>query len=137
MKKSALFFAVALCCCFFASGQTETKSIKNDEVIFKVVDKMPEFPGGKEALNDSIKARLHYPEAAVKKKIEGTTVVQFAVMADGTVDKVTVYVSAHPLLDEEAVRVVKSLPKWIPGKKNGKEVNSYYILPVVFLLGEK
>jgi protein TonB len=108
--------------------------VQEAEVIHQVVEQMPEFPGGLQELNSLIKRRLQYPQLAAENQIQGTTVVQFAVMKDGSVDKVTVYVSAHPLLDKEAMRVVKTLPKWIPGKINGKGVNCYYIIPIVFTL---
>jgi protein TonB len=108
--------------------------VQEEEVIHKVVEQMPEFPGGMQELNQLIKKRLQYPQLAAENGIQGTTVVQFAVMKDGSVDKVTVYASAHPLLDKEAIRVVKTLPKWIPGKINGKGVNSYFIIPIVFTL---
>jgi len=108
--------------------------VPEEEVIHKIVEQMPEFPGGMAELNAYIKKRLQYPQLAAENGIQGTTVIQFAVMKDGSVDKVTVYVSTHPLLDKEAVRVVKTLPKWIPGKINGKGVNSYYIIPIVFTL---
>jgi protein TonB len=108
--------------------------VQEEEVIHKIVEQQPEFPGGLQELNAIIKKRLQYPQLAAENGIQGTTVVQFAVMKDGTVDKVTVYASAHPLLDREALRVVKTLPKWIPGKINGKGVNSYFIIPIVFTL---
>jgi len=108
--------------------------VQEEETIHRVVEQMPEFPGGLQELNAYIKKRLQYPQLAAENGIQGTTVVQFAVMKDGSVDKVTVYASSHPMLDKEAIRVVKTLPKWIPGKINGKGVNSYYIIPIVFTL---
>ena len=111
-----------------------SESKEKDEEIHKIVEQMPEFPGGMQALNGFIKKRLQYPAKAIDEKIQGTTVVQFAVMKDGSVDKVTVYVSANPILDKEAVRVIKMLPKWEPAQIAGKNVNSYYIIPVVFSL---
>ena len=108
--------------------------VQEEEIIHKIVEQMPEFPGGMAELNAYIKKRLQYPQLAAENGIQGTTVVQFAVMKDGSVDRVTVFASSHPLLDKEAMRVVKTLPKWIPGKINGKGVNSYYIIPIVFVL---
>jgi len=104
------------------------------EIIHTVVEQLAEFPGGMQELNALIKKRLVYPQLAAENQIQGTTVVQFVVMKDGTVDKVTIYASSHPLLDKEAMRVVKTLPKWIPGKIGGKGVNSYFIIPIVFTL---
>jgi protein TonB len=108
--------------------------VQEEEVIHKVVEQMPEFPGGPQELNAYIKKRLQYPQLAAENGIQGTSVINFAVMKDGSVDKVTVMVSSHPLLDKEAIRVVKTLPKWIPGKINGKGVNCYYTIPIVFTL---
>jgi len=108
--------------------------VQEEEIIHKIVEQMPEFPGGMGELNAYIKKRLQYPQLAAENGIQGTTVVQFAVMKDGSVDRVTVFASSHPLLDKEAMRVVKTLPRWIPGKINGKGVNSYYIIPIVFTL---
>jgi len=108
--------------------------VQEEEVIHKIVEQMAEFPGGMQELNALIKKRLQYPQLAAENQIQGTSVIQFAVMKDGSIDKVTVYASSHPLLDKEAMRVVKSLPKWIPGKINGKGVNSYFIIPIVFTL---
>jgi protein TonB len=132
--KNILLLTTFLSFFLLINGQNSTSFQKEEEIIHQVVEQIPEFPGGRQALNDSIREYLQYPQLAIEKKIEGTTVVQFAVLKDGSVDKVTVYVSAHPLLDQEAVRVVRSLPKWTPGKINGKKVNCYYIIPVVFKL---
>jgi len=138
MRTIGLFFALLFA--FTCKAQVadtppyDLMKKQNEEVIYNVVDQMPEFPGGMNALNRCIRENLRYPEEAAKNNIQGTVVVQFAVMKDGSVDKVTVYAKAHPLLDAEAVRVVKLLPKWNPGKIKGKEVNSYFIIPVAFTL---
>jgi protein TonB len=108
--------------------------VQEETVIEKFVEQMPEFPGGPQELNAYIKKRLVFPQLAAENGIQGTTLVQFAVMKDGSVDRVSVAVSSHPLLDKEAVRVVKTLPKWIPGKIGGKAVNCYYSIPIVFTL---
>jgi protein TonB len=108
--------------------------VQEETVIERFVEQMPEFPGGPQELTAYIKKRLQYPQLAAENQIQGTTLVQFAVMRDGSVDKVSVMVSSHPLLDKEAVRVVKTLPKWIPGKIGGKAVNCYYTIPIVFTL---
>ena len=107
---------------------------EDENVIHDVVEQMPEFPGGMQELNANIKKRLQYPPLAAENRIQGTSVVRFAVMKDGKVDKVQIYASSHPLLDKEAIRVVQTMPKWIPGKINGKPVSCYYIIPIVFIL---
>jgi len=110
-----------------------TQEVKEDEV-YRVVEQMPEYPGGMEKLHAYISSHIQYPQQAKENFIQGTTVIQFVVAKDGSVDKVTVYASSHPFLDQEAIRVVKSLPKWIPGKINGKSVACYYIIPISFKL---
>jgi len=114
----------------------ENKVITQEEteVIHRVVEQQPEFPGGMQELNAYLKKRIQYPQLAAENGIQGTTYIEFVVTKDGTVDQVTVKASSHPLLDKEAVRLVKTLPKWIPGKINGKGVACYYIIPIVFVL---
>jgi protein TonB len=103
-----------------------------EEIIHNYAVPMPEFPGGVDSLFKFIKKNLKYTEFSVS--ITGTVLVKFAVMKDGSVDKVTVQLSAHPIIDREAVRVVKMFPKWIPGKINGEDVNCYYMIPIAFTL---
>ena len=107
---------------------------EKEEVIHKFADQMPEYPGGMGELYAYIKKNIIYPEQARNNNIQGTTMVQFVVTKNGSVDKVTVQVSAHPFLDKEAIRVVQSLPKWIPGKMNGNNVSCYYSIPITFTL---
>ena len=108
---------------------------EEENKIHTSVDQMPEYPGGGlPEFYNYLNKQIDYPAQARDYGIQGTSVIQFAVMKDGTVDKVTVHVSSHSLLDKEAVRVIKSSPKWIPGKINGKPVNCYYIIPVRFTL---
>jgi len=106
--------------------------IQEENIIHTFVEQMPEFPGGIEELYAFIKKQLVYPEQARNYGIQGTTMIQFVVTKNGTIDQVTVQVGVHPLLDKEAVRVVKLLPRWIPGKMNGKSVNCYYMIPIAF-----
>ena len=84
---------------------------------------------------DFMGKNVKYPVDAQEQKIEGRVVVKFVVEADGRIGDVTVVKGVHPSLDKEAVRVVKSMPKWTPGKVDGKPVACYYSLPVSFKLG--
>ena len=104
------------------------------EVIYKFVDVMPDFPEGTKALYKYISEHICYPQEAREKNIMGTVVVQFVITKEGDVCNVKVLTSAHPILDAEAVRVIKSLPKWTPGKNKGKPVHCWYNLPVTFSL---
>lgn len=102
--------------------------------IFMVAEKMPEFPGGQEALMEYLEKNLNYPEKLQEKGITGTVYVTFVVNKNGGIEDVRVLRSLHPLLDKEAVRVVKSMPKWKPGEQRGKKVNIQYNLPIRFSL---
>ncbi|MDR0207489.1 MAG: energy transducer TonB [Bacteroidales bacterium] len=106
---------------------------KSEEPL-RFADQMPEYPGGIEELYAYIRRATIYPQQAREAFIQGTVLLEFAVNRDGSIDKVSVKVSAHPLLDREAVRVVKTLPKWIPGKVNGKPVPVWYTLPISYTI---
>ena len=101
---------------------------------FDVVEQMPEYPGGTGELMKYLSANVKYPAEASKKGIQGRVIVQFVVEKDGTISNVKVVNNADEQLKEEAIRVVKTMPKWVPGKQNGKEVRVKYTLPVTFRL---
>ena len=115
-----------------------TKNVQVDEevdqAIFEVVEEQPEFPGGMEALLKYLAKNINCPESAVDNGIQGKVMVRFVVERDGSVSAVETYKSVDPALDKEAVRVVKTLPKWKPGRQQGKAVRTRYIVPVVFRL---
>ena len=102
------------------------------ETIFRSVEQMPRFPGGEAALMKYIDAHIRYPANAAKNNIQGHVIVQFVVNKDGSIGKVKVVRSVDKELDKEAVRVVKSLPKFTPGRQNGQVVSVWYTLPVTF-----
>lgn len=102
--------------------------------VFDVVEQPPVFPGGEAALLKYIKEHLVYPQIAAENNIQGRVVVQFVVTKTGQVGEVKVVRPRDPDLDKEAVRVVKSLPKFNPGKQNGNAVNVWYTLPITFKL---
>lgn len=93
------------------------------------ISKMPEFPGGQEAMNDYILKKFRYP-SDLKPVVFGTIVVNFIVNTEGKVVKVSIAKGLHPYLNMEAVKVVKSLPKWSPGMQGDKAVNIKMSLPV-------
>jgi len=99
---------------------------------FVVVEEMPMFPGGDSVLLAWIRDNTKYPENAKKNGIEGRVIVRFCVTDVGGIDRVSVLKSVDPELDNEAVRVVKSLPKFKPGKQGGKPVNVWYMVPISF-----
>lgn len=106
----------------------------NEEMIYDYPEQMPEFPGGGDALDQFLKENLKYPEEAKNKQIQGKVYVGFVVEKDGSVTNIQIRKSAHPLLDAEAMRVVKLMPKWKPGSMRGKTVRTRYTLPVIFSL---
>ena len=105
-----------------------------EEEVYIIVEQMPGFPGGEEALLKYISDHIEYPTMAVERGIEGRVTVRFVGNKDGYVQDVTVIRGVHELLDKEAVRVIQSLPRWNPGKQNGVAVAVYYNVPVNFTL---
>jgi protein TonB len=98
------------------------------------VEQMPAFPGGEEELIRFIHDNLKYPAVAAEVGVEGRVTIRFVVSRTGDVTDVTVIRGLDPSCDKEAVRVVKMMPRWIPGRQNGRNVPVYYTLPVVFKL---
>ena len=104
------------------------------EEIFTAVEQMPQFPGGEAELLKYIATHIKYPTMAAENNIQGRVVVKFVVKKDGNVGEVVVLRGKDPDLDKEAVRVVKTLPRFIPGKMNGQSVSVWYTLPINFKL---
>ena len=102
------------------------------EEIFDIVEEMPEFIGGIEKLYEYLGNNINYPEQAKDFSIQGKVFVQFVVWKDGTIRDVKVVKGVHKTVDIEATRVVKSMPKWTPGKISGKAVNARFTLPIKF-----
>lgn len=102
--------------------------------VYTTVDEMPSFPGGLDAQSRFISQNLKYPVSAFEKGIEGRVTVRYVVKSTGDIATVAVIRGVDPSLDKEAVRVVEAMPKWNPGKKDGKAVDVYYTLPIVFKL---
>ena len=101
---------------------------------FTVVQKIPEFPGGWSAFMQWLTKNLKYPESARKDKVQGTVVVSFIVNKDGSIASTKVSTSADPVLDAEALRVMKMMPKWKPGMDRNKVCRTMIAVPVVFKL---
>lgn len=104
------------------------------EKVFTAVEQMPQFPGGDAALMKYLNQNIQYPTIAMENGVQGRVIVQFVVTKNGSVGEVKVIRSVDRDLDKEAIRVCKSLPKFIPGKMNGQSVNVWYTLPVTFKL---
>jgi len=107
---------------------------EEDNVVFQVVEKMPSFPGGDAALFKFLNENVKYPVIAQENGVQGRVICQFVVNRDGSIVDVEVVRSVDASLDKEAIRVIKSMPKWSPGQQRGKPVRVKYTLPVNFKL---
>ena len=110
------------------------KAKPKEEEIFVAVEQQAEFPGGQGALMKFLSNNIRYPESAQQNDIQGRVIVKFVVEKDGSIGNVTVVKGVDRDLDREAIRVVKKMPRWQPGKNNGVAVRSYFNLPVTFRL---
>ncbi|MGN0231607.1 MAG: energy transducer TonB, partial [Muribaculaceae bacterium] len=111
----------------------EEKKPEKEEV-FRAVEQMPQFPGGDAELMKFLRDNIVYPAMAQENNVQGKVIVQFVVTKTGDIGEVKVVKSVDRDLDNEAVRLVKKLPKFIPGRMNGQAVNVWYTLPVQFKL---
>lgn len=102
--------------------------------VFTVVEQMPMFPGGDAALMSYLANNIHYPTVAAENGVQGRVVVGFVVERDGSITDVRILRGVDPSLDREAMHVVKSMPRWTPGKQNGSAVRVKYQVPVAFRL---
>ena len=110
----------------------EEKTEPDEDYVFEAVEQNAMFPGGDGALIKWIGEHTDYPQVALENGVQGTVRVRFVVKKDGTIGDVKVLKPVDPNLDKEAIRVIKSLPKFIPGKMNGHAVNCYFTAPVRF-----
>ena len=119
-------------------GKNEVVDVKItavDEEIYQVVEQMPEFKGGMDALMKYLSSNINYPKEAKDKNIQGKSLIRFVVEKDGSITDIEVARSSgNELLDQESLRVVKSMPKWNPGKQSGRAVRTRFVLPVMFRL---
>lgn len=124
---------MAVCCLTTVSAQKTVVAQKN-QTVFDVVEQMPEYPGGIAALLEYLMKNVKYPADAEKQKIEGRVIATFIVETDGSISNIEVAKPVFPSLDAEAVRVLSGMPKWTPGRQNGKEVRVKYAVPISFNL---
>ena len=114
--------------------QTITQEKVEEDHVYQVIEQMPQYPGGESELMSYIAKNLKYPVIAQENGIQGKVILRFVVSKSGAVDKIEVVRSLDPACDKEAVRVVRTLQRWIPGKQNGVNVSVYYTLPIAFKL---
>ena len=112
----------------------DERAKEEETKVFDVVEQMPSFPGGDAELMKFLNSHIKYPAVAEENGIQGRVVATFVVERDGSITDVKVIKSVDPSLDKEAIRVLKSMPKWIPGKQNGSAVRVKYTVPVTFRL---
>ena len=116
----------------FTPMDVQEEEEEAEEEIFQVVEKMASFPGGNAKLMEFLRKELVYPQIAIDNNVQGRVFVQFVVNRDGSIQDVKVTRGVDPILDEEAIRVVKKMPKWVPAEQRGKTVRSRFTLPVMF-----
>ena len=117
----------------YVAPEIEEEEIVEQE-IFQIVEEMPEYPGGLQKLTEYLQSNIKYPQMARESGIQGRVFVGFVVEPDGSISNVKVLRSLGGGCDEEAMRVVKNMKKWKPGKQRGKAVRVSYVLPVNFKL---
>ncbi|GAB3642817.1 energy transducer TonB [Spirosoma arcticum] len=134
MKKTIILTALALNLALMAHAQTTGSTLNG--AIFTVCEVPPAFPGGRSELDSFIRQNLRYPEKALKKKTQGDVHVTFIVTDDGSIEQVEVLKSPGRGTAEETVRLINSMPKWIPGRQSGRLVNAKYAMVVPFTIIE-
>ena len=132
--KRIIMMAIAACMMTLGAQAQVQKGNTAPQDVFDVVEEMPQYPGGMQAMLSFLQENITYPKDAQEKKISGRVLVTFVVEKDGSISNVETVKSVFPSLDEEAVRIVKSMPNWKPGKQNGKVVRVKYTLPISFSL---
>ena len=133
MKKLLFMSLMAMLGLTTVNAQKTVVAQKNQQV-FDVVEQMPEYPGGMQALFEYLSQNLKYPEDAKQQKVEGRVIAIFVVETDGSISNVEVVKPVFPSLDAEAVRVLSDMPKWKPGMQSGKVVRVKYTVPINFQL---
>ncbi len=139
MKKICLLFVAMFCTLVMFAQSDDVNTISNDTVvgddyyICVQYETWPKFPGGQQTMLKYIQENLKYPKQALKKQIQGRSICQFIVEKDGSISHIRVVRSSgNKSLDRAAIRVIKTMPKWTPGRLQGKIVRTTYTLPVNF-----
>lgn len=117
-----------------ASIDKEVPAESDDPLQILIVEELPEFPGGMTEFMKWLTKNLRYPAEAAKQKIQGKVLVSFIVNKDGTISDIKQENQVNPLLDREAIRVIRMMPKWKPGKDKGKVCRTMIVVPVVFAI---
>lgn len=123
-----------IACTSTVFSQNNTTSSEKQDTTRVVYEEMPSFPGGQKALMDYLSKNIVYPVKAAEKNIQGRVIIRFSVDLDGSLSDITIVHSVDPALDAEAIRLVKTMPKWIPGTQDGQPVKVNFTLPITFSL---
>jgi periplasmic protein TonB len=136
LTENLRFFLVlpAILLLFIIFPSSAAAQAAGEQTPYVAVEEMPQFPGGDVALLKYIAKNTQYPESAKDRNIQGKVIVKFCVTAAGGISQITILQSVNPDLDKEAMRVVKTLPTFIPGKKAGVAVPVWYLVPISFKL---
>lgn len=127
-------YIFSLICFLFMMALPMNAQSESSTKVYDDVDEMPSFPGGNYGLMTFLAQNMLYPVTAQENGVQGRVIISFVVETDGSITDVKVARSVDPSLDREAMRVVKAMPKWTPGKKDGEPVRVKYTTPVVFRL---
>lgn len=136
MKKSLFLLLLLLVPIAMLNAQPISDSTDTESEVFVVVEVSPQYPGGLDALMVFLSTNIVYPKEAMDNGFQGTVYVSFIVEKDGSISTVKVLRGVHPLLDDEAVRVVNMMPNWSPGLQRGKPVRVQFNLPIRFILSD-
>ncbi len=134
MKNLILFFLLAIFSSYGFSQATIEPVVPDEELVFWCIEEQPSFPGGEEAMFKFIQSNIIYPALAKEANIMGKVILEFTIGKDGWAHNVKVLRGIGGGCDEEAVRVIKKMPAWHPGKQNGRPIPVRYRLPINFVL---
>ncbi len=134
MKNLILSLFILFRMCSYSQQADSTHHPKPNAPVYRVVEVMPQFPGGQDSLNSFITTNLKYPRSARENSISGKVVIECIVDTDGSLTDIKVKTSVHPKLDDEALRIIKLMPKFKPGSQKGNAVKVIISLPVNFKL---
>jgi protein TonB len=132
--KKVLFSIGLMVASLSTDAQSKVDTNQNKEPVFSIVEQMPEFPGGDNELNKFLVDNLHYPKQALNDRREARAIFRFVVNEDGSISSIE---SKRPVgfeFEQEGIRVIKMMPKWKPGKQNGKAIRVFFTLPMNFTL---
>lgn len=116
--------------------QAQEATTNEDNTLYSTFDEAPTYPGGAAAISRFIGTNLKYPKQARKDNVSGQVVAEFTIEKDGSISDINITTSLTPECDQAVIDVLNKMPKWTPGKKDGKDVRSLYVLPVTFKLDD-